>query len=73
MLKKEIKQTNGVLRSYSKQVLKTEKSVGRLAGRYDCYFNLQVPVTQPSVDFSGFSMGMRSLKQLKIPQISHES
>ena len=67
-LRKEIKFTSGFLQSYEKGVLETKKSVNKLAGRYNSYFNLKVPVVKPTVDFSGYSVGMRSIKQLHLPQ-----
>ena len=65
LLRKEIKATSGCLNSYSKQVMSTKDSVTRLAGRYNSYFNLKVPVTNPTVDFSSYSRG-QSLRSLKI-------
>jgi hypothetical protein len=33
----------------------TQKSVYNLAGRYNSYFNVNIPVKMPTVDFSGLS------------------
>jgi N-acetylmuramoyl-L-alanine amidase CwlA len=54
-LKRQIQQTNGHLKSYSCQVMGTQKSVYQLAGRYNSYFNLKIPISSPTVDFSGLS------------------
>ena len=67
LLRKEIRETNVFLQSYEKGVLDTKKELDRLAGRYNSYFNLKVPVNKPTVDFSGYSVGMRSIKQLQLP------
>ena len=64
LLKKEINATKGTLLSYEKQVLGSKKEVSRLAGRYNSYFNLNLPVNKPTVDFSRYSLGMKSLKSI---------
>ena len=43
------------LKSYERQVKGTEKNVHHLAGRYNSYFNLKIPVKASTVDFSGLS------------------
>jgi hypothetical protein len=37
----------------------TRREVTSLAGRYNSYFNLQLPVTNPTLDFATYSLADR--------------
>ena len=44
------------MKSYEKKVSSTKKSLEHLGDRYNAYFNFQIPVSNPIVDMSSFSM-----------------